>query len=213
MSEELLDDMSLLIFKNQLLCGEMKDLKEFYKDERCFLNFLDTIALVSQREPAFFLLSTEIKDRIIQIIDLYKYSANEEVLAYINEILIYLNGVDNIPEELANLMVKSYMEFHEKLRRTKFNDVYDFLSALSYDAIFISALDDDNMDSLTNHDLNISSFNYLICTSPDFFKDKKVMDRANILLDEERKDAKVFSKKKNHIKDLRRTLNFIKKGE
>ena len=164
MSEELLDDMSLLIFKNQLLCGEMKDLKEFYKDERCFLNFLDTIALVSQREPAFFLLSTEIKDRIIQIIDLYKYSANEEVLAYINEILIYLNGVDNIPEELANLMVKSYMEFHEKLRRTKFNDVYDFLSALSYDAIFISALDDDNMDSLTNHDLNISSFNYLICT-------------------------------------------------
>ena len=33
MNEELLDDMSLLIFKNQLLCGEMNDLKEFYKDE------------------------------------------------------------------------------------------------------------------------------------------------------------------------------------
>ena len=213
MSEELLDDMSLLIFKNQLLCGEMKDLKEFYKDERCFLNFLDTIALVSQREPAFFLISPEIKDRILQIIEIHRFSANEEVLAYINEILVYLNSFDSIPEELAELMVRSYMQFHEELRGTKFADVTQFLQALSYDAAFVTALDDNDMDMLRFPEFNMSSFNYLICTSPDFFQRKEVMDRAMYVLGNEDNKAKVFSKKKKQIKNIRKVLNYIKTKE
>lgn len=213
MSEELLDDMSLLIFKNQLLCGEMKDLKEFYKDERCFLNFLDTIALVSQREPAFFLISSEIKDRILQIIEIHRFSANEEVLAYINEILVYLNGFDNVSEDFANLMVQSYMSFHEKLRGIKFYDVTQFLQALSYDAAFVTALDDNDMDMLRFPEYNLSSFNYLICTSPDFFQRKEVMDRAIYILNNEENKAKIFSKKKRQIKNLRNVLNHISTKE
>lgn len=35
--EELLDDLSLLAFKNQLLCASIDQLKNFYKDENTFL--------------------------------------------------------------------------------------------------------------------------------------------------------------------------------
>ena len=66
MSEELLDALSILVFKNQILSAPMDELKKFYEEEKYFLSFLDTIALVSQREPAFFLLSPEIKNRIIE---------------------------------------------------------------------------------------------------------------------------------------------------
>ena len=85
--EELLDDLSLLAFKNQLLCASIDQLKYFYKDENTFLCFLDTIAIASRKEPAFFLLSPEIKKRILEIIEIHKYSVDDEVLDYINEIL------------------------------------------------------------------------------------------------------------------------------
>ena len=213
MSEELLDDLSLLIFKNQLLCGSMDQLKDFYKDEKRFLSFLDTIALVSQREPAFFLLSSELKNRILQIVEIHRFSANGNVLDYINEILVYLNSLDSMPDNLKDIIVKSYMSFHEELRGNKFEDNEQFLQALSYDAIFVSAIDENNMSLLKRHDLNMSSFNYLICTSPEFFEKKDVIERAMYVLNSEEKNAKIFSKKKKQIRNVKKVLNNITKKE
>ena len=213
MSEELLDALSILVFKNQILSAPMDELKKFYEEEKYFLCFLDSIALVSQREPAFFLLSPEIKNRIIQVLDVHRFSVNEEVLGVINDVVIYLNSMENVSKEMSALIVKSYIDFHEKIRNIKFNDVADFLTALSYDAVFMNALDDDNMQNLTNHKMNMSSFNYLISTSPDFFKNEKIMERANRLLDDEKKDAKVFSKKKKNINNLKKSLDLISKEE
>ena len=145
MDEELLDDLSLLAFKNHLLCSSMEQLKNFYNDEEYFLCFLDTLALMSQREPAFFLLSPEIKNRIIGVIEIHKYSVSEDVLDYINEVLIYLNNIENFPNEMVSLMLKSYIDFQESLRKVHFNNASEFLYALSYDAIFMDALENNNM--------------------------------------------------------------------
>ena len=213
MSEDLLDDLSLLAFKNQILCASIDQLKDFYKDEKTFLCFLDTLALMSQREPAFFLLSPEIKNRIIAVIEIHKYSVNEEVLDYINEVLVYLNHVENVSDEMIYLMVNSYKEFHETIRNKKFNGAEDFLNSLAYDAIFMDALEKNNMEDLTNSDLNMSSFNYMISTSPEFFNIEGVMERANDLLDQEKKHTKVFSKKKKNIVNLKQSLNLINKKE
>ena len=95
----------------------------------------------------------------------------------------------------------------------RFNDAEDFLNALSYDAIFMNALEDNNMENLTNSDLNMSSFNYMISTSPEFFNIEGVMERANDLLDQEKKHTKVFSKKKKNIVNLKQSLNLINKKE
>ena len=211
--EELLDDLSLLAFKNQLLCASIDQLKNFYKDENTFLCFLDTIAIASRKEPAFFLLSPEIKKRILEIIEIHKYSVDDEVLDYINEILVYLNAVENVSEEMVSLMVKSYIDFHESIRNTKYNEVCDFLDALAYDAIFMNSLDEGNIQNLTNHDLNISSFNYLIATSPDFFKNEEVMARAQQVLEQEKRTTKVFSKKKKNINNIKKSLKYIGEKE
>ena len=209
LDDDLLDTLSLLALKNQLLCASIDQLKGFYKDETAFLSFLDTIALMSQREPAFFLLSPEIKNRIITVIEIHKYSVNEEVLDYINEVLVYLNHVENVSDEMIFLMVKSYKEFHENIRNMRFNDAEDFLNALSYDAIFMNALEDNNMENLTNSDLNMSSFNYMISISPEFFNIDGVMEKANDLLEQEKKHTKVFSKKKKNIVGLKHSLDLI----
>lgn len=213
MDEEFLDDLSLLAFKNQLLCASIDQLKDFYKDENAFLSFLDTIAIASKKEPTFFLLSPEIKKRILEIIEIHKYYVDDEVLDYINEILVYLNSVENVSEEMVSLMLKSYIDFHESIRNTKYNEVTDFLDALAYDAVFMNALDEGNIQNLTNHDLNVSSFNYLIATSPDFFKNEEVMARAQLVLEQEQKTTKVFSRKKKNINNIKKSLKYIGKKE
>jgi len=213
MGEELLDDLSLLIFKNQLLCGSIEELKKFYTDEKCYLSFLDTIALVSQREPAFFLLSTELKNRILQIVDIYRFSGKKEISDYVNEIVVYLNSIYNIPKEMSDLMIQSYIQFHEELRDTKFDNISDFLMALSYDAVLISALDDNNMDLLKGYDLNMSSFNYLMSTCPEFFDNKDIRNRVMNILNNEDVNSKPFSKKKKYIKAMKKRFNDIAKKE
>ena len=213
MSEELLDDLSLLIFKNQLLCGSIEELKKFYTDEKCYLSFLDTIALVSQREPAFFLLSTEFENRILQIIDIYRYSGNVGISDYINEVVIYLNSIYNIPKEMSDLMIQSYIQFHEELRDTKFDNISDFLMALSYDAVLVNALEDNKMDLLKGYDLNMSSFNYLLTTSPELFDNKDIRDRVMMILNNEDVNSKPFSKKKKYIKAMKKRFNDIAKKE
>ena len=128
---------------------------------------------------------------------------------YINEILVYLNAVENVSEEMVSLMIMSYIDFHENIRNTKFIEVANFLDALAYDAIFMNALDEGNLQNLTNHDLNISSFNYLIATSPDFFKNEEVMARAQQVLEQEKRTTKVFSKKKKNINNIKKSLKYI----
>ncbi len=213
MSEELLEDLSLLIFKNQLLCASIEELKKFYADEKCYLSFLDTIALVSQREPAFFLLSTELKSRILQIIDIYRYSGNKEISDYVNEVVVYLNSIYNIPQELSDLMIQSYIQFHEELRDAKFDNISDFLMALSYDAVLVSALDNNKMDLLKGYDLNMSSFNYLISTSPEFFDNKDIRDRVVNVLNNEEVNSRPFSKKRKYIKSMKKKFNDTAKKE
>lgn len=213
MSEELLDNLSLLIFKNQLLCGSIEELKKFYTDEKCYLNFLDTIALVSQREPAFFLLSTELENRILQIIEIYRYSGNVGISDYINEVVIYLNSIYNIPKEISDLMIRSYVQFHEELRDTKFANMSDFLMALSYDAVLVNALEDNKMDLLKGYDLNMSSFNYLLTTSPELFDNKDIRDRVMKILNNEEVNSKPFSKRKKYIKAMKKRFNDIARKE
>lgn len=174
---------------------------------------MDTIAIASRKEPAFFLLYPDIKKRILEVIEIHRYSVDDEVLDYINEILVYLNAVENVSEEMVSLMVKSYIDFHESIRNTKYNEVADFLDALAYDAIFMNALDEGNLQNLTNHDLNISSFNYLIATSPDFFKNEEVMARAQQVLEQEKRTTKVFSKKKKNINNIKKSLKYIGEKE
>ena len=126
---------------------------------------------------------------------------------------ILIFNIENFPNEMVSLMLKSYIDFQESLRKVHFNNASEFLYALSYDAIFMDALENNNMKCLTKRDLNMSSFNYIISTSPEFFNIDGVMERAYYLLEQEKKHTKVFSKKKKNIASLKHSLDVINKKE
>ena len=89
MSEELKDFYELLIIKNHLIKVPIEDLKKAYKSNEDFLWFLDAIALLTQKEKGFLLLSDEIKKRIITVIEDHKFDCDSETLEVINDTIVY----------------------------------------------------------------------------------------------------------------------------
>lgn len=206
MSEEMMDYFSLLVFKNQLLCMSDDQLTEFYKDERCFLEFLDAVALISRNEPGFFVISDEIVRRIFMIINQHRFSCDDAVKDYINEVVIYLNSISNLSSEMADMLFTAYKKYQEEVREGEFTSNEAFLCSLAHDAVLFGALYDDKLDNLKDGDLSLLSLNYIVNTCPEFFEDDNIKSRALNLLNIENKNSKIFSKRKKVVKSIRNSL-------
>ena len=209
MSEEMMDYFSLLVFKNQLLCMSDEQLTEFYKDERCFLEFLDAVALISRNEPGFFVISDEITKRISMIINQHRFSCEDAVKDYINEVVVYLNSINNISSEMADMLFMAYKKFQEEVREGEFTSNEAFLCSLAHDAVLFGALYDDKLENLQDGDLSLLSLNYIVNTCPEFFEDENIKNRAMQVLDSEGKNSGLFSKRKKVVKSIRNSLNNI----
>ena len=213
MNEEMLEYFSLLIFKNQLLCMKNEELISFYKDEKVFLEFLDAVALLSQTEPGFFVISPQILEKISLVINDHRFSCEDGVKDYINEVVVYLNGMKNMSSEMADLIFMSYRKFHEEIREAEFTSTEAFLQTLAHDSVLFSALYDDKLENLQNGDLSILSLNYIIRTCPEFFEDDNVKYRALNVLDIENKKSGLFSKRKKVVKSIKKNLYSLQKKE
>ncbi len=212
MSDEVTEYFALLIFKNQLLCCSNDELVKMYEDDKMFWEFLDTIALMSQKEPAFFLLSDEINDSIHAVIDSHRYSCDKEMSEYINKVIVYLNNFANVDKNLADVMRISYLNFNEEYRGVEFKDNKSFLASLAYDAVVFAALYNDNLDNVDNGDLAVCSLNYLINMLPEFFNDDSIKMRALYILDKEFNNSRRFSDRKKSIRLIRNNLINISKN-
>ena len=212
MSDEVTEYFAILIFKNQLLCCSNEELIKMYEDNNMFWEFLDTIALMSQKEPAFFLLSEEINDSIHAVIDSHRYSCDKEMAEYINKVIIYLNNYANVDKNLADVMRISYLNFNEEYRGGEFQDNKSFLASLAYDAVVFAALYNDNLDNVDNGDLAVCSLNYIINTLPELFNDNNIKMRALSILDKEFNNSKRFSDRKKTIRLIRNNLLNISKN-
>lgn len=210
MDDEMVMYFANLIVKNQLICNSVDELKEFYKEEDSFVDFLNAIAIISQNEPAFILLSQDIRDSISSVINDHRYSCDKEISEYINNVISYLNSMSALSQDLSDVMTFSYADFHEKLRNARFINLESFLYSLAYDAIVFTALYDDNLDSIDNKDMAICSIDYFVGTYPKFFEDENIKNRAIKVLDTEYKNSRAFSDRRKTIKYIRKNINNIK---
>ncbi len=210
MGDDCVDNLSVIIFKNHLLSASDEELKELYNDEESFLAFLDIIAIISQNEPGFFLIFPELKDRIFDIINMHRFSCDKELVEYINLVLVYFNNLDNIPKNISEIIISSYVCFQEKLRKIKFNDNTSLALAFSYDSIFLYKLLGNDVGDLKSYDgLDMSSLNYLIQMAPELFCEKDLNESTQLFLDKEDSKTKLFSKKRKNIRNIRKFLNSL----
>lgn len=213
MSEELKDFYELLIIKNHLIKVPIEDLKKTYKSNEDFLWFLDAVALLTQKEKGFLLLSDEIKKRIITVIEDHKFDCDSETLEVINDTVVYFNQLENVNKLLKEIIRKSYIAYQEKIRGVNFLSEESLFESLSYDGIVFNALKDNDLSAIDDSDYFLLSISYLISSIPEFFQNDEVHSNTKQLIEEERKKSKVLSSRKRITKRMLKDLVEINKKE
>ena len=205
--------MAQLILKNYLICGSKDELVEKYKPFEYFIGFLDSLSLISQNEPAFFLLSDAINEKILTIINEHR-SEDDQLIDYVNDLLVYLNRMANHNQKMKILMVQSYKNFNEYSRQCQFTDNEAFFRCLAYDIHVFKLLVSGDFSSIDDYNLALLSFNYFLETNPQCFRDSVIRENAEKFLELQKGMTHKFSKRNRVLKITnKRYSNILKKSE
>lgn len=173
---------NIMIFKNQLINLEKKELIRLYTDVSNYALFINTIIILINEENTLFLLDDNYIDKIYAILDIHRYDLNDnEVFNIVNDIIDALNKIKGI--ENKEEYVKEYVKFQEGLRGYKFKEADDFLYALTYDAVVVAGLKDKSIP-IQYDDLFLSSINYFLNIYPEYFEDSVTLKSVRERLEE-----------------------------
>lgn len=173
---------NIMIFKNQLINLEKKELIQLYTDVSNYALFINTIIILINEENTLFLLDDNYIDKIYAILDIHRYDLNDnEVFNIVNDIIDALNKIKGI--ENKEEYVKEYVKFQEGLRGYKFKEADDFLYALTYDAVVVAGLKDKSIP-IQYDDLFLSSINYFLNIYPEYFEDSVILKSVRVRLEE-----------------------------
>ena len=200
---------NIMIFKNQLINLDKKEIIKVYQDVSNYALFLNTIIMLINNENVLFLLDDNYLDKVYSILDIHRYDLNDsDVFDTVNDIIDALNIIKTIKSKEE--YVREYVKYQENLRGFKFKEPDDFLYALSYDAVVIAGLRDNNIP-IQYDDLFISSIRYFINIYPDYFDDYEILDNVYQKLEEinSRKGIKYIANRKD-AKKLIKALNYLK---
>ena len=192
----------LLLIKNQLILLNKDELRELFGDIKCYLAFIDNVICLFNNEAAFLYLSKDFLDKIRDVLEIHRFDLTDEMVTEfgptvdevhdaVNNIMFFLNKIDNEDRGQRRLVAKSYMAYHEDIRSVKFDKVEDFGSALSYDAPVYFTLTGE-FEKPISDDMMISSLNYFMETAPTIFKDPIIFSKANELINDVRKRSSIF---------------------
>ena len=171
---------NVLCLKNQLAYVDLSRLEEVYKDFDSYLTFLDTVVIMSDIDSAFLLFDDDFVDKIHYVMQIHRFDKDldKDIYNSINEIITWLNLLQSKENYIKLVHKLNYLLFQENVRKINFYGEDDFIQALANDAIVVDALENDNMESLDDDVLFLSSVNYLKYMMPSFFDDKDILDRT-----------------------------------
>ena len=213
--DERLDFENLVFLRNQLSVADMGLLKEVYSDMDNYINFLDTMVLLTQVDGGFLLMSTDYYDRILTIVDLHRFDAEDMVRKVANDIILYINQVKAEHDNSLNTrLLIQYKEYHEDLREVEFDSIQDLINSIAYDAIVLLALSKNKLEIIDNEDYFMYSLNYIMKCFPEYFQDEGFKNRAIEALKTIYNNQSIFKRdKKKYSKEIINNIQKIKKKD
>ena len=124
-------------------------------------------------------MSEDYYDRILSIVDLHRFDAEDMVKKVANDMILYINQVKAEHDNSLNTrLLIQYKEYHEDLREVEFDSIQDLINSISYDAIVLLALSKNKLEIIDNEDYFMYSLNYIMKCFPEYFKDEGFKNRA-----------------------------------
>ncbi len=201
--EELELKKALYLVKNHLIFGSTDTLLKQCSSKKNYIEFLKLIFLLFEKEPEFLVFATDEASKISDIINHKRDEYyTDEIKELENDIIINLNIIKNDPQ--CYKLKNEYIDIQEKDRLCCFESEKQLKSSIGYDAIVISALENNTLDNVEDAYFILSTA-YLL----DDFKEMYQYNRNYIDMSVER----LKSVKKNPIlnKTSKRKIKIIEK--
>lgn len=213
--EERKDFENLVFLRNQLSVASMQVLKEVYSDMDNYICLLDTLVLLTQVDGGFLLMSNDYYDRILTLVDLHRFDAEDIVRKVANDIIVYINDLSSKQGSSLNTrLLIQYKEYQEDLREVNFDNIQDLINSVAYDAVVLLALSKDRLDIIDNEDYFMYSLNYIMKCFPEYFHDDEFKERAITALKMIHDKQSIFKRdKKKFSKEMINNIVKIKKKE
>lgn len=213
--EERKDFENLVFLRNQLSVASMQVLKEVYSDMDNYICLLDTLVLLTQVDGGFLLMSNDYYDRILTLVDLHRFDAEDIVRKVANNIIVYINDLSSKQGSSLNTrLLIQYKEYQEDLREVNFDNIQDLINSVAYDAVVLLALSKDRLDIIDNEDYFMYSLNYIMKCFPEYFHDDEFKERAITALKMIHDKQSIFKRdKKKFSKEMINNIVKIKKKE
>lgn len=178
------DFFNVLYLKNMLLTKKNKELSNFYKELDDYLVFINTFIVLTNIDSGFLLLDKTIPEKILDVIQVNRYSdeLNDEIKNVLNDLILYLNGLNNMSDNMKELYINQYVLYNAEVRNVNFLDSQQLFETLAFDAIAVIALNTNNEELIADKKRFLISLNYLMATVPEFFEDDKIRNFVDDIL-------------------------------
>lgn len=212
-----------ITFKNDIILYDGKRLKKEYDKEFAepFKVLLKRYNDTKELDECFFYLSDVMNNRIIDVLNLYRFDGNRtgEELNTINNIIIEFNIIKSIPQQTREKIIEFYKKLEEKKRKyfygKNINLLADVLNMIENDfKLFDTIEKDSTLEELSkkenNEELNtpmflIQGLNNFLDQCPELFEEEVFRNKSRELLDS-------FSPnrtEKRHIKRIKKQIKEI----
>ncbi len=207
------DFINLLALKNQLINANFNELMKDYKnDYNLYLQFLDSVCMLLKNDSGFLLFSKESINKIFDVVNIHRFDCKDnEVVTCINDIIGEINKIRGLSKEARNIMMSSYLTFHEDIRKINILNGDTLIQLIANDALCLFNIV--NKEELKDKEeyMFLSSLNYLIYSCPELFDDEDFKNEAMRKVDIVMKKGWPFnSKGRNYSKKTKENLVKVK---
>ena len=77
MTDEMIDFNNILVLRNQLIAVPIEELCKLYQDKDRYISFLDSVALLSNKDSAFLFFSGEFKKKILSVVQIHRFDFDD----------------------------------------------------------------------------------------------------------------------------------------
>lgn len=208
------DLFNVLVLKNQLITLDYDKLKELYQDYDNYLLFLDSFSVLTNIDSGFLFLRDDILKKVEEIVNYNRFNTDPEVYNTINEIIQYLNLIKGYSSIHKKIFRDSYLAYQEEIRKIDINSIDELMRVLANDAYMVVALEEYDIDFISDDKLFMASLNYLIETAPEIFQNTYIYDFFNKHLNSMEVKPLSFSFKiKRLLRDTQNNYQKVKQKE
>ncbi len=197
----------IITLKDELITVKSDLLLKKYHDKDYLLEFLDSVNLLCEKESPFLHTCTSFIEIIEMIMnDKRDEQTQKETRKARNQVLTKLNIEKSYSPEEQELIIKNYVISQNAMRRLIFDDMKQFLGAMSYDKEILERLMNGTIHEFPYHDLFLSATNYFLEIIPEIYQEEPIYQQT---IDQFNKIKNLPYLKNRYLKKYMKTTKVI----